>query len=45
MHRNCAHGIVQFEPALDPVVELVDDHDTDRADQHGLNRVVEVIAR
>ncbi len=44
VHRDRAHRIVDLEPAFDPVVQFVDDDRNDGADQHGLDRMVEIVA-
>ena len=44
VHGDGAHRIVDLEAAFDEVVQLVADRRNDRADQHGLDRMVEIVA-
>ena len=44
MHGDRTNRVVDFEAALDPEMQLVHEHDANHGDEHGLDRVVEVVA-
>ncbi len=44
MNGNGANGVVDLEPPLDPIVQLVGNVDADTANEEGLDRMVKIVA-